>query len=93
MPFALCAACRRHVRSSESRCPFCTAAAVTAIVAGVALSSCTPDGRNAGNVYGGPPPQPTPVMAPDAGPGGAGTDPLRGGDVYGGPPPPADAAK
>ncbi len=94
MMLAPCPACRRHLKREEARCPFCaatTAVAVTAIVASVALSACTPQG--VANVYGGPPPVPSEPAFVDGGTGGgddggaAKTDPARGGDVYGGPPP------
>lgn len=41
MAFVVCQGCQRHVRASESACPFCT----TAIVASVVASETTVAGR------------------------------------------------
>ena len=73
MPLVPCESCRRHLRASETQCPFCrerrtrSALAVIAVGSALALAGC--DQVMPGAKYGGPPPgyvPPPPADTSDA---------------------------
>lgn len=63
--------CRRHVRASDGRCPFCGSLAAAALAVGLAIFSACGGGKEGST----PAPGPSPVTSSDARP--------ERGDIYG----------